>query len=184
MGKSSLIKCAIQRVNEINKKKLKLIEILNHNFIYLPELMYFLRKLNHNFVIFIDDITFEEKSSDFKLFKSILEGSLLSDSPNIKFYVSSNLRHLSLEKNMNSETDEIIKKEVLTNLVSLSDRFGCKIGFFENNQENYLKIVKYYAKKKKINLSELNIKESVQWSLQKGNFSGRSACQFIDNLKT
>ena len=134
MGKSSLIKCAIQRVNEINKKKLKLIEILNHNFIYLPELMYFLRKLNHNFVIFIDDITFEEKSSDFKLFKSILEGSLLSDSPNIKFYVSSNLRHLSLEKNMNSETDEIIKKEVLTNLVSLSDRFGCKIGFFENNQ--------------------------------------------------
>ena len=149
MGKSSLIKCAIQRVNEINKKKLKLIEILNHNFIYLPELMYFLRKLNHNFVIFIDDITFEEKSSDFKLFKSILEGSLLSDSPNIKFYVSSNLRHLSLEKNMNSETDEIIKKEVLTNLVSLSDRFGCKIGFFENNQENYLKIFKYYAKKKK-----------------------------------
>ena len=184
MGKSSLIKCAIQRVNEINKNKLKLIEILNHNFIYLPELMYFLRKLNHNFVIFIDDITFEEKSSDFKLFKSILEGSLLSDSPNVKFYVSSNLRHLSLEKNMNSETDEIIKKEVLTNLVSLSDRFGCKIGFFENNQENYLKIVKYYAKKKKINLSELNIKESVQWSLQKGNFSGRSACQFIDNLKT
>ena len=59
------------RVNEINKNKLKLIEILNHNFIYLPELMYFLRKLNHNFVIFIDDITFEEKSSDFKLFKSI-----------------------------------------------------------------------------------------------------------------
>ena len=85
---------------------------------------------------------------------------------------------------MNSETDEIIKKEVLTNLVSLSDRFGCKIGFFENNQENYLEIVKYYAKKKKINLSELNIKESVQWSLQKGNFSGRSAYQFIDNLKT
>ena len=150
MGKSSLIKCVIQRVNENNKNKLKLIEILNHNFIYLPELMYFLRKLNHNFVIFIDDITFEEKSSDFKLFKSILEGSLLSDSPNVKFYVSSNLRHLSLEKNMNSETDEIIKKEVLTNLVSLSDRFGCKIGFFENNQENYLEIVKYYAKKKKL----------------------------------
>ena len=48
-------------------KKIKLIEILNHNFIYLPELMYFLRKLNHNFIIFIDDITFEEKSSDFKL---------------------------------------------------------------------------------------------------------------------
>ena len=48
---------------------------------------------------------------------------------------------------MNSETDEIIKK-ILTNLVSLSDRFGCKISFFENNQENYLKIVKYYAKKK------------------------------------
>ena len=150
MGKSSLIKCVIQRVNENNKNKLKLIEILNHNFIYLPELMYFLRKLNHNFVIFIDDITFEEKSSDFKLFKSILEGSLLSDSPNVKFYVSSNLRHLSLEKNMNSEADEIIKKEVLTNLVSLSDRFGCKIGFFENNQENYLEIVKYYAKKKKL----------------------------------
>ena len=182
MGKSSLIKCVIQKVNETSKKKIKLIEILNHNFIYLPELMYFLRKLNHNFIIFIDDITFEEKSSDFKLFKSILEGSLLSDTTNVKFYVSSNLRHLSLEKNINSETDEIIKKEVLSNLVSLSDRFGCKIGFFENNQENYLKIVKYYAEKKKINLSELNIKKSIEWSIQKGNFSGRTACQFIDNL--
>ena len=58
MGKSSLIKCAIQRVNEINKKKLKLIEILNHNFIYLPELMYFLRKLNQTVVTLVHLLNF------------------------------------------------------------------------------------------------------------------------------
>ena len=94
--------------------------------------------LNYKFLIFIDDITLDNSQNEFKLFKSILDGSLISDSQNVKFYVTSNLRHLSNKDSTEENIDEITKKENHSNIVSLSDRFGVRLGFFENNKENIL----------------------------------------------
>ena len=145
MGKSSLIKYAVKKIIDEMSSKIKFVEILNYSLKYLPELIYFLKDLNYKFIIFIDDITLDNSHNEFKLFKSILDGSLISDTQNVRFYVTSNLRHLSIKEQNEENIDEITKKENYSNIVSLSDRFGVRLGFFENNKENYLKIVQHYA---------------------------------------
>mgnify|MGYP002852862074 CR=1 FL=1 len=141
------------------------------------------KDLDYKFLIFIDDITLDNSQNEFKLFKSILDGSLISDSQNVKFYVTSNLRHLSNKDPIEENIDEITKKENYSNIVSLSDRFGIRLGFFENNKENYLKIVQHYANINGISLKKEEIEKASEWSLEKGNFSGRTAYQFILSLK-
>lgn len=183
MGKSSLVKYAVKKINDEMSKKIKFIEILNYSLKYLPEIIYLFKDLNYKFLIFIDDITLDNSQNEFKLFKSILDGSLLSDSQNVKFYVTSNLRHLSNRDPIDENTDEITKKENYSNIVSLSDRFGVRLGFFENNKENYLKIVHHYAEMNGIFLKKEQIDKASEWSLEKGNFSGRTAYQFILSLK-
>ena len=183
MGKSSLIKYVVKKINGEVPSKIKFIEILNYSLKYLPELIYCFKDLDYKFLIFIDDITLDNSQNEFKLFKSILDGSLISDSQNVKFYVTSNLRHLSNKDPIEENIDEITKKENYSNIVSLSDRFGIRLGFFENNKENYLKIVQHYAEINGINLKKEQINKASEWSLEKGNFSGRTAYQFILNLK-
>ena len=82
-----------------------------------------------------------------------------------------------------AEFDEITKKENYSNIVALSARFGVRLGFFENNKENYLKIVQHYANVNGISLKKEHIIRASEWSLEKGNFSGRTAYQFILTLK-
>ncbi len=183
MGKSSLIKYTVKKINDEMSSKIKFVEILNYSLKYLPELIYFFKDLNYKFIIFVDDITLDNSQDEFKLFKSILDGSLISDNENIRFYVTSNLRHISKKDQTGENTDEISKKENYSNIVSLSDRFGVRLGFFENNKEDYLKIVKHYANINKISLKKEDIIKASEWSLEKGNFSGRTAYQFILSLK-
>ena len=147
MGKSSLVKCIIKETNKNSKKKIKLIEILSDSFKYLPEIIYELRSIKNNFILFIDDITFESSNSEFSLFKSVLDGSILSNSKNIRFYVTSNLRHLSNKDANLQVVDDLSKKEIYSNLIALSDRFGFWIGFHENDKKKYLDTVIHYAKK-------------------------------------
>ena len=183
MGKSSLIKYAVKKINDEVPSKIKFIEILNYSLKYLPELIYFFKDLDYKFLIFIDDITLDNSQNEFKLFKSILDGSLISDSQNVKFYVTSNLRHLSNKEQIEKTLDEITKKDNYSNIVSLSDRFGIRLGFFENSKENYLKIIQHYAEINDIILKKEQLIKASEWSLEKGNFSGRTAYQFIVNLK-
>ena len=184
MGKSSLVKCIVKHINEISNKKVKLIEFLNNGLDCLPDIVFDLSKINNNFIIFIDDITFSSTDKDFKLFKTLVDGSILSNIKNVKYYVTSNLRHLSLKEREGYREDDLTKKEANTNIISLSDRFGCWVGFYENNKENYLKIVDHYLKKaKNMNNDEISIK-AVEWAIGKGNFSGRTAYQFVQNIIT
>ena len=78
--------------------------------------------------------------------KSLVEGSLLSNTQNIRFYITSNLRHISDSQNFIKNENLLLEKEMKSNLISLSDRFALWIGFYDNNKENYLKTVKYYFK--------------------------------------
>jgi len=181
-GKSTLVKLSIEKLNRQIKKKIKLIEVFNLSLDLIADLSFILTQYNYKFIIFIDDLNLNVSDENFKYIKSLVEGSLISSMKNIKFYVTSNLRNLSLNVNQDSYVNDIESKDMRENMLSLVDRFGCKITFYEFNQDEYLKIVNIYLKDKSINFTEDLKKLAIQWSIQKGNFSGRTAQQFVRNL--
>ena len=182
MGKSTLVKCVVDFCNKELNEDLKMLEVLNNNIENLIDIVYQLSKYEHKFIIFIDDISFKNNDNNFSLFKTLIEGSLLSHVENVRYYITSNLRHLS-HRNSDISNNDIESKETNQNLISLSDRFGCWVGFYDSNQEQYLNIVKYYLKKNSIRFSDDLERKALNWSIEKGNFSGRTAQQFVKNLK-
>ena len=182
MGKSSLVKCVVDYYNKQFNKDLKMLEVLNNNIGNLTDIVYQLSKYKHKFIIFIDDISFKDNDKNFSLFKTLVEGSLLSHIENVRYYITSNLRHLS-HRGSDSSNNDIENKEINQNLISLSDRFGCWVGFYDSNQEQYINMVKYYLKQNSIRFSKDIEKKALSWSIQKGNFSGRTAQQFVSNIK-
>jgi len=179
-GKSSLIKSVFHTVlSEHNN--LKLIQ-LNKNNIFDIEFLYALIEEHHNyrFIIFIDDLSFEKIDSDYKIIKSTLDGSIQTQPNNILLYVSSNRRHLMPRDMIDNERSSAIHTdESVEEKISLSDRFGLWIGFHKLSQIDYLKIIETYCKFYNINYNEDVRKKALQWSLQRGNRTGRTAWQFI-----
>ena len=181
MGKSSLI-FAVHEYFINLKKKTKLLEILSTDIIYLPEIIYNLHKFDEKFIIFIDDIVLDTNKEDFRVFKVTVEGSMLSHSNNIAFYITSNNRHI-IKPVMDKNLNDIQIKDQKANSISLSDRFGLWIGFHKCSKQQYLKIVELYANKYKLTLPRKTIEKlAMEWSIQKGDFSGRIAFQFITNI--
>ncbi len=181
-GKSSLIKSVF---NEINKKNnnLKLIQ-LNKNNIFDIEIIYekYSNLNNYNFIIFIDDLSFEKIDSDYKIIKSTLDGSIQNQPKNIVLYVTSNRRHL-MPRDMieNERSSAIHTDESVEEKISLSDRFGLWIGFHNISQNDFINIIFKYCEKFKLPFNDKTKKEAIKWSLQRGNRTGRSAWQFIIN---
>ena len=181
-GKSSLIKSIFNEVNK-NAKNLKLLQ-LNKNDIFDIEFIY--QKLdkfnNYQFIIFIDDLSFEKIDSDYKLIKSTLDGSIQNQPNNILLYITSNRRHL-MPRDMieNERSSAIHTDESVEEKISLSDRFGLWIGFHNLSQNDYLEIIKKYCDEFKLIFNENIKKEAVRWSMQRGNRTGRTAWQFILN---
>ncbi len=182
MGKSSLVKCVVDYCNKELNEDLKMLEVLNNNIENLVDIVHQLSKYKYKFIIYIDDISFKDKDNSFSLFKTIVEGSLLSHVENVRYYITSNLRHLS-HRSSNISNNDIENKETSQNLISLSDRFGCWVGFYDSNQEQYINMVKFYLQKNSKRFSKDVEKKALNWSIQKGNFSGRTAQQFVNNLK-
>ncbi len=181
-GKSSLIKSVF---NEINKKNnnLKLIQ-LNKNNIFDIEIIYekYSNLNNYNFIIFIDDLSFEKIDSDYKIIKSTLDGSIQNQPKNIVLYVTSNRRHL-MPRDMieNERSSAIHTDESVEEKISLSDRVGLWIGFHNISQTDFVNIILKYCEKFKLPFNDKTKKEAIKWSLQRGNRTGRSAWQFIIN---
>ena len=181
-GKSSLIKSVFREVNKKNNK-LKLLQ-LNKKDIFDIELIY--EKLGkikkYFFIIFIDDLSFEKIDSDYKIIKSTLDGSIQNQPKNIILYVTSNRRHL-MPRDMieNERSSAIHTDESVEEKISLSDRFGLWVGFHNLSQDDYLKIIKKYCEKFNLTFNEKVIQESIRWSLQRGNRTGRTGWQFILN---
>ncbi len=181
-GKSTLLKLSLSQLNKKITKCIKLIEVLNLNLDYIADLSFTLTQYNYKFIIFIDDLNLNVADENFKYIKSLIEGSLISSFRNIKFCVTSNLRNLSVNVNENNYINDIENRDMKENTLSLVDRFGCKINFYEFNQEEFLKIVAFYLKDKSIDFDGNLKKLAIQWSIQKGNFSGRTAYQFVRNI--
>ncbi len=181
-GKSSLIKSVFQEINN-DFKNLKLLQ-LNKSDIFDIEIIY--NKLgkfnNFRFILFIDDLSFENIDSDYKIIKSTLDGSIQNQPNNILLYVTSNRRHL-MPRDMieNERSSAIHTDESVEEKISLSDRFGLWIGFHNLSQKDYIKIINKYCEEFNLTFNENIKKESVQWSLQRGNRTGRTAWQYILN---
>ncbi|OUW95128.1 MAG: hypothetical protein CBD97_03480 [Pelagibacteraceae bacterium TMED237] len=182
-GKSSLIKSVFAKVNEENKN-LKLVQI-NKNDIFDIEKIY--QKLTkfykYSFILFIDDLSFEKIDSDYKIIKSTLDGSIQNQPTNILLYVTSNRRHLMPRDMIDNERSSAIHTdESVEEKISLSDRFGLWLGFHNLSQLDYIEIIKTYCSYYKISFDDEIIKNAKQWSMQRGNRSGRTAWQFIMNI--
>jgi len=184
-GKSSLIKSVFDNVLKKNNN-IKLIQ-LNKNDIFEIEIIY--SKLSqikeYRFIIYIDDLSFEKIDSDYKIIKSTLDGSIQNQPSNILLYVTSNRRHL-MSRDMidNERSNAIHTDESVEEKISLSDRFGLWIGFHQLSQEDYIKIIKSYCEHYKIKFNKETKKESIKWSIQRGNRTGRTAWQFILNISS
>ena len=181
-GKSTLVKSIFI---EISKKfdKLKLIQLKKENLIDLIELYQFLEKQKFQFIIFIDDLSFDKNDSEYKLIKSVLEGNIKNQPDNIILYTTSNRRHLiSREMIDNEKSSAIHTDENVEEKISLSDRFGLWISFHNLSQKKYLEIIESYSKYFNLNINDDELKKSIQWSLSRGNRNGRTAWQFILEL--
>jgi len=178
-GKSSTIKALL---HEFGKDGLRLIEVPKYHLIHLLRIIPELRKRPQRFIIFIDDLSFEENETEYKYLKSILEGSLEATPENVLIYATSNRRHLVRE--FHSDADNEIKaRDTVQEKLSLSDRFGITVVFPSPDQTEYLDIVEGIAQKRGIGLDTEKLRElAVKWELWNNQRSGRTARQFIDDL--
>tara|TARA_Y100001936_G_C15523788_1_gene384159 strand:- start:52 stop:540 length:489 start_codon:yes stop_codon:yes gene_type:complete len=147
----------------------------------IPKILRLIDRDRKKIIIFCDDFSFECNDDKFILFKNTLEGSLRSNT-NIIYYVTSNYRHL-VRNNFHDNLNDTHNKDTNENLISLSDRFGIWLGFHSFSQEEYIKIVLFYAKQLKLKLkTEIIKKKAVEWSVLRGSYSGREALNFVKFL--
>jgi len=182
-GKSSLIKACL---NEFAGRGLRLIEVDKTDLIDLPDLVDLVAARPERFVVFCDDLSFDEGEPGYKALKSVLDGSVAQASDNLLIYATSNRRHLLPEymrENLSyTHTDdgEVHPGEVVEEKISLSERFGLWISFYPMDQDEYLAIAAHWAHElgAKDCGSEDFVRAALQWSLGRGARSGRTAWQF------
>jgi len=184
MGKSSLVKSVHRELcNKNNKNRLILIEIYRDDIKTLPVLISQLNNLKYRFIIFCDDLSFGNNENNYKSLKTVLDGGIMNRSDNIIFYATSNRRHL-MPRSMieNEQSTSITPSESAEEKISLSDRFGIWLGFYQCSQDDYLHIIQSYARHFKLKINENNLKElAIEWSVTRGSRSGRVAWQFIQD---
>ncbi len=183
-GKSSLVKALL---NEYRDRGLRLIEVGKGELTQLPAIVEQVRTLPQKFIIFVDDLSFEEDDDAFKALKVVLEGNITARPQNVVVYATSNRRHLVREyfseRPRPSDQDEIQAWDTLQEKLSFSDRFGLTLTFEPADQPTYLDIVKHLATQAEITLPETElVQRALQWATRHNGRSGRSARQFIDFL--
>jgi predicted AAA+ superfamily ATPase len=184
-GKSSLVKALL---NEYGQRHLRLLEVAKSDLQDLPKIMEHLRGVPQKFIIFVDDLSFEEEDDAFKALKVVLEGNLTARPQNVVVYATSNRRHLIREyfadRPTPKEQEEIHAGDTMQEKLSFSDRFGLTLTFQPADQNTYVEIVQHLAAQANINISPEDLKyQALQWATRHNGRSGRTARQFIDFLK-
>jgi len=182
-GKSSLIKACL---NEFAPRGLRLIEVDKADLVDLPDIVDLVAERPERFVVFCDDLSFDEGEPGYKALKSILDGSVAESTENVLIYATSNRRHLLpeyMKENLSyrhTEDGEVHPGEVVEEKISLSERFGLWVSFYPFSQDEYLAIVAQWLKS--FGVAEDAIaaarQESLVWALERGSRSGRVAHQF------
>jgi len=182
-GKSSSVKAI---VNEYYDKGLRIIEIYKHQFRYLSDILEQIKDRNYKFIIYMDDLSFEESELEYKYLKAILEGGFGRRPENVLIYATSNRRHLIREsfRDKTETDDELHRRDTVEEKLSLSARFGEKIYYSSPDKKEFNNIVLSLAKKYNINMEKEEIlARANMWELSHGGMSGRSATQFIIYLQ-
>ncbi len=182
-GKSSLIKACL---NEYAAQGLRLIEVDKVDLVDLPDIVDLVFGLPEKFIIFCDDLSFEEGESGYKALKSILDGSIAAATPNVLIYATSNRRHLLPEYMTENLTythtadGEVHPGEVVEEKISLSERFGLWVSFYPFSQDEYLTIVAQWLTSFGVTPEAIKAAQpaSLVWALERGSRSGRVAFQF------
>ncbi|MBE9606016.1 ATP-binding protein [Acetobacteraceae bacterium H6797] len=187
-GKSSLVKAVHAAVNQEFSKAdtpVALIEIPREDVGTLPELLAFLEATKERrFILFCDDLSFDTGDAAYKSLKAVLDGGIAGRPENVIFYATSNRRHL-LARDMieNEQATAINPGEAVEEKVSLSDRFGLWLGFHNVDQDGYLDMVLSYAEHLGFAWEPDELRRrALEWAMQRGSRSGRTAWQFIQSL--
>lgn len=184
MGKSSLVKAVHAQVLKEFPGALALVEIHREDLASLPALLTLLKGSHRKFILFCDDLSFDDADVSYKSLKTLLEGGLEGRPDNVLFYATSNRRHLMPRQMIENERSTAIHPgEAVEEKVSLSDRFGLWLGFHPCDQDTYFAMVAAYAKQYKLSPTgdALN-KLAHEWAMVRGGRSGRVAWQFIQDL--
>ncbi|RZJ60622.1 MAG: ATP-binding protein [Acidovorax sp.] len=182
-GKSSLIKACL---NTYAPEGLRLIEVDKADLVDLPDIVDVVAGRPEKFIVFCDDLSFEEGEPGYKALKSILDGSVAASTPNVLIYATSNRRHLLPEymtENLtytHTEDGEVHPGEVVEEKISLSERFGLWVSFYPFSQEEYLTIVAQWLSSMGVSADAITAArgQALVWALERGSRSGRVAYQF------
>lgn len=186
-GKSSTVKGLIHAYGE---QGLRLIELPKRYLRDYQEILKIIAPQPQKFIIFLDDLSFEEDEIEYKELKGLLEGSLQAKPDNVLVYATSNRRHLVKEYfsdrelgHQDGRTREVRQADTLQEKLSLAERFGLTVIFYSPDQEEYVAIVKELAAKRGINMDEKELRQqALKWALFQNGISGRTAKQFVDYL--
>src|SRR6185295_12153542 len=182
-GKSSLIKACL---NEFAPQGLRLIEVDKTDLVDLPDIVDLVAERAERFIVFCDDLSFDEGEPGYKALKSILDGSVSQASDNVLIYATSNRRHLLpeyIKENLSYQhmaDGEVHPGEVVEEKISLSERFGLWVSFYPFSQDEYLAIVAEWLRGFGVDAEAIAAarQESLVWALERGSRSGRVAFQF------
>jgi predicted AAA+ superfamily ATPase len=187
MGKSSLVKAVHAHINARHRDgqaPLKLIEIHREDIETLPKLMGLVKAAPFRFILFCDDLSFDQNDTSYKSLKAALEGGVEGRPDNVILYATSNRRHLMPRDMIENERSTAINpSEAVEEKVSLSDRFGLWLGFHRCSQDEFLDMIDGYVRYHGLKVDPATLRaEALEWATTRGNRSGRVAWQFIQDL--
>lgn len=182
-GKSSLVKACL---NEYAAQGLRLIEVDKADLVDLPDIVDVVADRAERFIVFCDDLSFEDGEPGYKALKSILDGSVSAAGPNVLIYATSNRRHLLpeyMKENLSythTADGEVHPGEVVEEKISLSERFGLWVSFYPFSQDEYLSIVAQWLASFDVSTAAIEAArpQALVWALERGSRSGRVAYQF------
>ena len=182
-GKSSLVRACL---NTFSSQGLRLIEIEKDDLVDLPDIVEVIETRSEKFIIFCDDLSFDQGEPGYKALKSVLDGSVSETSANVLIYATSNRRHLLPEMMSENLTythtaeGEVHPGEGVEEKISLSERFGLWISFYPFTQDEYLMIVAQWLSALGVSAAQIDAcrAEALVWALERGSRSGRVAWQF------
>ncbi|EPY02572.1 ATP-binding protein [Magnetospirillum fulvum] len=183
-GKSSLVKAVHATINAESPKALALVEIHREDIPTLPRCLRLLKESDRRFILFCDDLSFDQQDDAYKSLKAVLEGGIEGRPANVVFYATSNRRHLMARDMIDNERATAINPgEAIEEKVSLSDRFGLWLGFHHLDQDTYLSIIEGYVARYRLPIETVELHRAAnEWTVTRGARSGRVAWQFIQDL--
>ncbi len=184
MGKSSLVKAVHAEAARMVPGRVKLVEIHREDLPSIGRLLAILRRSDHRFILFCDDLSFGHDDSHYKSLKAVLDGGIEGRPANVVLYATSNRRHLMPREMIENERQSGINPgEAVEEKVSLSDRFGLWLGFHPCNQDSFLAMIRGYCDAYGIGIDDETLRaEAVEWQQTRGSRSGRVAWQFVTDL--